>query len=74
MDANVNSEDKIQICMKDFHVALSKVFPSVSKKDEQAYARLETNLRKTRSHIESEPTEAAAKPALGLNKPTPSKK
>jgi len=49
--------------------ALSKVFPSVSKKDELSYSRLETSLRKTRSHItETEKTEtqkpAPQKPGL----------
>ena len=47
------------ISQEDFLHALTKVFPSVSKRDEQSYARLETSLRKTRSHINTEgnPTE-----------------
>jgi len=51
MDANVEDNSQILIKQKDFHNALSKVFPSVSKKDEISYAKLETSLRKTRSHI-----------------------
>jgi hypothetical protein len=41
--------------MRDFTVALTKVFPSVSKKDEHSYQSLEKSLRKSRSHIN--PTE-----------------
>jgi len=37
--------------MRDFTVALQKVFPSVSKKDELAYQHLEKSLRKSRGHI-----------------------
>lgn len=37
--------------MRDFTVALQKVFPSVSKKDELAYKHLENSLRKSRSQI-----------------------
>ena len=42
------------------------MLPSVSKKDEQSYAKLETSLRKTRSHINADgPAEgvAAAQPS-----------
>jgi hypothetical protein len=35
-------------------VALRKVFPSVSKKDELAYAKLENSLRRTRGNIDEE--------------------
>ena len=38
----------------DFEVALTRVFPSVSKRDELVYARLQGTLRKTRGHIEEE--------------------
>lgn len=41
----------IEITMRDFTIGLSKVFPSVSKKDEQQYMLLEKSLRKSRSHI-----------------------
>lgn len=51
MESNLEDGSKILIRQDDFHIALSKVFPSVSKKDEQAYAKLETSLRKTRGHI-----------------------
>jgi hypothetical protein len=37
--------------MRDFTSALTKVFPSVSKKDELSYQLLEKSLRKSRSHI-----------------------
>lgn len=48
-----NQENKIYITTRDFAVALQKVFPSVSKKDELAYQHLEKSLRKSRSHITS---------------------
>lgn len=48
---NVSEDEKIQICQSDFRNALTKVFPSVSKKDELLYSKLENSLRKTRSHI-----------------------
>jgi SpoVK/Ycf46/Vps4 family AAA+-type ATPase len=44
-------EIQLFITMRDFTVALQKVFPSVSKKDELAYKHLENSLRKSRSHI-----------------------
>ena len=53
MERNVSQEEKILICQKDFLNALGKVFPSVSKKDELSYAKLETSLRKTRGSITS---------------------
>ena len=43
----------IQIGESDFEAALSKVFPSVSKRDEMAYARLQTTLRKSRGQIDA---------------------
>jgi ribosome biogenesis ATPase len=51
MEANVEDDAEILICHADFMVALEKVFPSVSKKDEMSYARLEHSLRKTRGSI-----------------------
>lgn len=46
-----NKKD-VKITRQDFMSALSKVFPSVSKRDEIAYAKLQTSLRRTRGHIE----------------------
>lgn len=43
---------KIEVTEDDFTVALSKVFPSVSKKDEAKYKALQSSLRKTRSSIQ----------------------
>jgi ribosome biogenesis ATPase len=43
--------NKIEITSDDFDLALSKVFPSVSKKDELKYQSLESSLRKTRASI-----------------------
>jgi ribosome biogenesis ATPase len=54
MDRNVTEEEKILIGQEDFKNALEKVFPSVSKKDEMSYARLENSLRKTRGSITNE--------------------
>lgn len=48
-----SSTDQIFITMRDFTVALQKVFPSVSKEDEMAYQALKSSLKKTRSHINS---------------------
>jgi SpoVK/Ycf46/Vps4 family AAA+-type ATPase len=50
-DVADESTEQIFITMRDFTVALQKVFPSVSKKDELAYQHLEKTLRKSRSHI-----------------------
>ena len=47
------SDDNIKIFNKDFMSALKTVFPSVSKKDELSYRKLQTSLRRTRGHIES---------------------
>lgn len=44
-------DDDLFITMRDFTVALQKVFPSVSKEDELSYRSLEKSLRKTRGHI-----------------------
>jgi hypothetical protein len=62
MAKNVSEDEKILICHSDFLNALTKVFPSVSKKDELSYARLEHSLRKTRGSITNE--EIASKPLL----------
>jgi hypothetical protein len=51
---NTTDDVKILIKRKDFMQALNKVFPSVSKKDELAYSKLQTSLRKSRGHIEEE--------------------
>jgi len=51
MDNNIQEHEAILIAQSDFRNAMGKVFPSVSKKDEALYARLETSLRRTRSHI-----------------------
>ena len=51
MNGTTAKDDNIQVTMKDFTVALQKVFPSVSKKDEMLYSQLEKTLRKSRSHI-----------------------
>ena len=48
-----SSTEMIYIGLRDFTVALQRVFPSVSKKDELAYQHLEKTLRKSRSHITS---------------------
>lgn len=64
MDSNIQDNEAILICQSDFRNAMGKVFPSVSKKDEALYARLETSLRRTRSHI----TDVAA--AVGAEKPS----
>lgn len=62
MERNVTEEETILICQADFLFALTKVFPSVSKKDELSYARLEHSLRKTRGSITTdEPKPAALK-------------
>lgn len=47
------SDDNIKIFNKDFMSALKTVFPSVSRKDELSYRKLQTSLRRTRGHIES---------------------
>lgn len=42
--------------MEDFNKAMKKVFPSVSKQDEIAYSKLKNSLKKSRAHIEDDPT------------------
>jgi hypothetical protein len=54
IDTDNKENTQIFICQKDFINALKKVFPSVSKKDELSYAKLENSLRKTRGHIISD--------------------
>ena len=58
-----------KVSMKDFRVALTKVLPSVSKRDELLYKSLEGSLRKSRSNI----TNGKEKDEGGLKKPTPMK-
>jgi hypothetical protein len=48
---DTESTDKVEITQEDFDLALTKVFPSVSKKDEAQYKSLESSLRKTRASI-----------------------
>ena len=48
MDLEMDEDEQIFISQKDFMEALTKVFPSVSRKDELVYAKLEHSLRKTR--------------------------
>jgi ribosome biogenesis ATPase len=54
MDRNVTEEEKILIGQQDFKNALQKVFPSVSKRDELTYSKLENSLRKQRGSITNE--------------------
>jgi len=54
MDSNASQTEQIYITQRDFLVALQKVFPSVSKKDELAYQHLEKSLRKSRGHLSTE--------------------
>ena len=49
---------------------MTKVFPSVSKKDEIAYSKLQTSLRKTRGHIEGEQPGSARNDAKSSLLPT----
>ena len=52
--------------MKDFEEALTKVLPSVSKRDEALYKSLEGSLRKSRSAITSAaPVDAAPGKEVG---------
>ena len=71
------TEGKVLVQMKDFTLALTKVFPSVSKRDERLYKALEGSLKKTRASItnndEQPQPESKAKEAGGLKKPTPMK-
>lgn len=46
-----NETEKVLITREDFNLALTKVFPSVSKKDELQYKSLESSLRKTRASL-----------------------
>lgn len=52
MNDGQDEDQEIRIKQVDFETALTKVFPSVSKKDEQTYASLETSLRRTRGGID----------------------
>ena len=56
-----------KVSMKDFQKALTKVLPSVSKRDEGLYRALEGSLRKSRSAITSNTDqEKGAKETTGL--------
>ena len=63
--------------MKDFESALTRVFPSVSKRDEASYKALEGSLKKTRASINQSSNQPAAegkaKDTGNLKKPTPMK-
>ena len=61
------AQAEIRINQKDFISALTKVFPSVSKKDELSYRALEGSLRKTRASI------IQAEGEKDPSKPTPKK-
>ena len=52
MDTEIEDDAQIFIFQKDFMIALTKVFPSVSRKDEALYASLQHSLRKSRGQIE----------------------
>lgn len=62
----------LKVHQKDFTLALTKVFPSVSKRDELSYKALEGSLRKTRSQINSA-TNPAEPTDKDNPKPTPRK-
>ena len=69
------TEGKVLVQMKDFESALTRVFPSVSKRDEASYRALEGSLKKTRASItktENQP-QPEGKATGGLKKPTPMK-
>ena len=59
-----------KISMRDFTKALSKVLPSVSKRDELLYKSLEGSLRKSRSSLT---TSSGLNDKDGIKKPTPMK-
>lgn len=51
-------DESIKITSKDFMNALKNVFPSVSRKDELTYQKLQTSLRRTRGHIDGDTKDA----------------
>ena len=60
--------------MKDFQKALTRVLPSVSKRDEGLYRALEGSLRKSRSALNGPQSSGQADPAKDSNankKPNP---
>ena len=63
----------LKVHHKDFVLALTKVFPSVSKKDELSYKALEGSLRKTRAQINSATNQPAEPTDKDNVKPTPKK-
>lgn len=69
--------EKPKVAMRDFQKALTKVLPSVSKRDEILYRSLEGSLRKTRSSITNHAQGATSNNEkgadLGPRKPTPMK-
>ena len=69
-------EETPKVSMKDFAKALTKVLPSVSKRDEYLYKSLEGSLRKSRSTITSgsRRPESGEDHGIGASKkPTPMK-
>ena len=70
-----DEQEKVLVHMKDFNSALTRVFPSVSKRDEASYKALEGSLKKTRASItqSSNQPESRAKDSGNLKKPTPMK-
>ena len=56
--------EKVSVSMKDFTRALTRVFPSVSKRDEQSYKALEGSLKKTRASITTSPSQPTAESSL----------
>lgn len=70
MALNKDENEDIFISQNDFLHALTRVFPSVSRKDELVYARLEHSLRRTRGHIEgNDQNNADAADKNGTSKP-----
>lgn len=65
--ANDAPKKSAKVSMKDFQRALTKVLPSVSKRDEGLYRALEGSLRKSRSAITSNTDqEKGAKESTGM--------
>jgi ribosome biogenesis ATPase len=59
----------LKVLHKDFISALQKVFPSVSKKDENSYKALEGSLRKSRASINQQEADKEQKPVTPSRKP-----
>ncbi|CAI2386014.1 unnamed protein product [Moneuplotes crassus] len=45
--------ESLELKQEDFVKALKKVFPSVSKQDEESYSKLKSSLKKARAHIDN---------------------